>query len=205
MLKNEYVIKAVTNKIITRLYNDGDLNKAALATFRNNTKFIDPKAQIVWPLIINYLPKNYLSKNGTPTTSEIAIYNAIRYYALYQHGQTTLVATKPKKSDGLTLFEALGILRTDEQLKTALDRRVQAVLAMTNIDGILTALTQLLKILKVHQPQLKINFGKLAQNLFNLQQDYHHMNAVKLIWGEEYFSPYETNDNDVNNNSSERN
>lgn len=183
-----YVIKEVTNKIIVRLYNNGDPDKATLATLRGASKITSPKAQQAWPVIMNHLPKEYLSKNGKPTEGEVAVYAAIRFYAIFQQGRDEFVSVNLENtSTGVGLFKALARLRGNEELKQALDRRVQALLATTNIDSVLNSLVHLVEILKSSSSNVVIDFPLLAQNLYKFQRNYHCANEVRLAWGEEYF------------------
>lgn len=194
-MADDYKIKAVTNKIIERLYNNGNLDKATLAALRGTSQFTSPKAQKAWPIIINYLPNSYLSKNGNPTAAETAIYATIRFYAIFQQGQDKFVSVNKENSQtGVSFFRALARLRQDEKLKQALDRRVQALLATTNVNSVINSLVHLVEILKSNDNKaLEIDFPLLAQDLYKFQWNYHCANEVRLAWGEDYF-----NQNDIN-------
>ncbi|RMC41964.1 type I-E CRISPR-associated protein Cse2/CasB [Lactobacillus sp. ESL0236] len=188
-MADDYKIKAVTNKIIERLYNNGDLDKATLAALRGASKLTSPKAQKAWPIIMDYLPHKYLSQNGKPTAGEVAVYADIRFYAIFQQGQDKFVSVKEENSSaGVSFFTALAKLRQDEKVKQALDRRVQVLLATTNIDSVLNSLVHLVEILKSNDNKtLEIDFPMLAQDLYKFQWNYHCANEVRLAWGEEYF------------------
>ena len=69
----------------------------------------------------------------------------------------------------------------------ALDRRIQALLSMSNFDGISNSLVQLEKIGKANGFE-KIDYSQLAQDLVNLQYSYESANGIRLKWGREYFS-----------------
>ncbi|WP_311318746.1 hypothetical protein [Levilactobacillus brevis] len=72
-----YEIEQITNKIILReLYQNGHPNKAVLAGLRNAATMTSQRAQIVWPLLMPYLNDQQLSRDGTPTYAETAIYTA---------------------------------------------------------------------------------------------------------------------------------
>lgn len=175
-------------RIIERLYNNGDLDKATLAGLRGAVTITSPKAQKVWPVIMNYLPKEYLSKNGKPTTGEIAVYAAVRFYAIFQQGQDRFVyEVSGEQAEGENLFTALAALRKVEEIKKPLDHRVQALLATTNIDSVINSLTHLVEILKGKDKTKKIDYPQLAQNLYKFQMNYHCANEVRLAWGEQYF------------------
>lgn len=154
-----------------------------------------------------------LSKNGQPTKAERSIYAAIRLYAIYQQGiaepvygridwkkadkdrkdqaepePDKVVVDQPKKLlTGQTLFQALAQLRLNSQLKEALDRRVETLLASTNIEAILDALGHLVSMLKARSRDVRVDYGQLARDFYQIQLGYVAANRVRLRWGQQYF------------------
>ncbi|KRL04350.1 type I-E CRISPR-associated protein Cse2/CasB [Liquorilactobacillus oeni] len=185
-----YKIQNAAIRIIQKLYGNGSLDKAVLASARSGATINSQRAQRVWPIMMANLDDNMLSKTGKPTYAEIAIYAAIHFYAIYQQGKETIVygsAGPAEGADGLQLFQALANLRKRDETRVALDRRVQAILGTTNINSVINGITHLIEILKANPNLPKIDFAKLAENLYWFQLSYEYANNVRLLWGQQYF------------------
>lgn len=185
-------IAIITSNIIRQLYNDGQINKAALSSLRQSASITSKKATSVWPILLAEIDKKDLSKDGYPTHAEIAIFTAIRCYAIYQQANDQNVFAssengQDKNNVGLTLFQALSNLRQDESIQKALDRRVESLLASTEINSIVNGIIHLLEILKAHNKYLQIDYAVLAQDLFRFQFGNDSAREVSLMWGEQYF------------------
>lgn len=183
-------IRNITSSIIQALYGNGNPDKAVLASVRSASSITNQRAQKVWPVLMAKLPEERLSKNGEPTPAEIAIYAAIRFYAIHQQGKEVFVcgdSSKKDSKDGITFFEALASLRRNEDTRAALDRRVQPLLKTTNIAGVLDSLAHLVAILKASDWTQKIDYPRLAQDLFWFQQSFKSASRVQLLWGQQYF------------------
>jgi len=182
-------IGKVTEQVIKRLDRDGNPNKAVLASLRNATTITSPQAQSVWPVLIPNLYKNQLSSDGMPTPAEVAIYTAIRFYAIYQQSQEQPVHSSADEQgdERIELFAAFAELRKIPDNRDALDRRVQSVLATVNVRSVINSLSHLLKILKASDKTIKIDYAQLAKDLYRLQGNYKQANQVRLFWGEQYF------------------
>lgn len=179
------------SRILSSLYGHGNINKAALAGARHGASMLSAQAQAVWPVMMAELPESKLSWNGEPTYAEIATYAAIRLYAIHQQGTDTCVYASlahDKNSEGGTpLFAALANLRQNEKTRVALDRRVQALLATTNVNSVINSLTHLVAILKAKQPIIQIDYACLANELYYFQMNYESANRIRLEWGQQYF------------------
>ncbi len=101
------------------------------------------------------MPK--LSTNGKPTKLETAVYTALHCYAAFQQGNDSFVFGQiPRSKDkeesgenGVSLFTALKKMKiNDSNEKKALDRRVTALLATTNISSATNSINHLVSILK---------------------------------------------------------
>lgn len=184
-----FEIEKTTRQIIYALYRDGNPDKAVLASLRDAVSMTSRRAQVVWPIMMANLPKEQLSRDGVPTRAEVAVYTAIRFYAIHQQGKEPLVYG-PAGGDtatGMTLMSALANLRRSEDLRTALDRRVKPLLATTSVTGVVNELTHLVNILKAKNENQKIDYARLAQDLYGLQASYEQANRVRLRWGQQYF------------------
>lgn len=184
-----FEIEKTTRQIIYALYRDGNPDKAVLASLRDAVSVTSRRAQVVWPIMMANLPKNQLSRDGVPTRAEVAVYTAIRFYAIHQQSEEQLVygPAGGDMSAGTTLMSALANLRRNEDLRTAMDRRVKPLLATTSVTGVVNELTHLVKILKAKNENQKIDYARLAQDLYGLQASYEQANRVRLRWGQQYF------------------
>lgn len=184
-------IATIANRCILRLYNDGSLNKAALSSLRTSNSVVSKKATAIWPLLFELMPERLLSKNGKPTYGEIAIFTSLRAYAVYQQGKENPAFVDIFRRDydynSARLFRVLSRLRQDETIREALDRRVEAVLASSNIDFVCRSLIHLIDILKSNQNITKIDFAHLALDLYGYQFSYEGARRISLRWGQEYF------------------
>ncbi|KRL00525.1 crispr-associated protein [Liquorilactobacillus capillatus DSM 19910] len=167
-----------------------------------------PQAQSVWPVMMAELQKPMLSQNGEPTYAEIATYAVVRLYAIHQQSIDTCVYSPSvnqynEKSEGVSLFVALAGLRQNEDVKVALDRRVQPLLATTNVNSVINSLTHLVAILKGSQRTCKVDYARLANDLFQFQISYEQANRVRLNWGRQYF--YSNNKSKKEQNEGKKN
>jgi len=193
-----YEIEKTTARIINTLYRNGNPNKALLASLRDAPNMTSQRAQAVWPIMMANLDKLQLSTTGVPTPAEVAIYAAIRFYAIHQQGhQQTASVYEPAdrgSAKGVTLFEALAELRKKEDTRVALDRRVQPLLATTNVTSVINELSHLIRILKANSGSQKIDYAQLAEDLFWLQASYEQATRVRVRWGQQYFWVSQTTD-----------
>lgn len=186
----EKQIGSTTGHIIRQLYGEGNINKAALAGFRNANSITEPRAQAVWPIIFGNFKKEWLSWSGKPTRAETAIYAAVRFYAIHQQGLTNFVYGSSYDKDdngGLPLFLALAKLRQNPENQVALDRRVQNLLGTTNFASALNSLNHIVPILKQTNNTQKIDYASLASDLYRYQIGYEPANSIRLIWGQQYY------------------
>lgn len=189
-------IARCTAQIIHRLYNHGSLDKPVLAGIRDATNFNSQRAQVIWPLMLASLDKHWLSQDGYPTKAEIAVYAAVRFYAIHQQGNEQCVyavryASRQKNNDksalGVSLFKSLAKLHLQDDARKPLDRRVKALLGTTNINSAINAMTYLIKILKKNDTNTKIDYAELAEDLYWYQFDYEQANRTRLQWGQQYY------------------
>ncbi|WP_338208591.1 type I-E CRISPR-associated protein Cse2/CasB [Lactiplantibacillus paraxiangfangensis] len=190
-----YEIEAATDRIIRTLNrNGGDTrDKAVLSSLNHASSITSQRAQAVWPVLMANLDRSQLSHNGVPTRGEVAVYTAVRLYANYQQGQEAFVygpsgSSKGKQPEGVQFFVALAKLRQKEGTSKSFGGRVQNVLETTNAASVINGLSHLNKILKGRNGAQKIDFARLAQDLYRLQANYEQAMQVQLLWGQQYFS-----------------
>lgn len=197
-------ITQVTLRVINELYHNGDPDKAALANLRRTLSITDKDAEKIWPLIFQAVGKNnqhLLSTSNIPSRFEIAIYTALHCYAMFQQGSDAFVFGRIpyKKEDqlneneqveekGVSLFTALKQIKdNDDKIKTALDRRVTALLATTNAASAINSINHLVNILKEKNLVKKVDFAQLAADLYSFQYSSQQARAVALKWGRDYY------------------
>lgn len=182
-------IRSATSRIIYRIYDEGNFDRAILANLRSSSTIMSKQATNVWPILLSELDYRYLSKNGLPTYAEIAIYSALKCYAIYQQGNENNVYASiySDKDKGLSLFQALANARIDVDLRNSLDRRIEMVLSNTNPTSTIKAIIHLIGILKSNNKNLKIDFSQLSQDLFYFQIGYESARQICLKWGEQYY------------------
>lgn len=187
-----YEIEAATDRIIRILNrNGGDTrDKAVLSSLNHAPSITSQRAQAVWPVLMANLDPSQLSHNGVPTRGEVAVYTAVRLYASYQQGQDAFVygPSNGKQPEGVQFFVALAKLRQNEETSKSFGGRVQKVLATTNAASVINGLSHLNDILKGYNGAQKIDFARLAQDLYRLQANYEQAMQVQLLWGQQYFS-----------------
>jgi len=184
-----FEVQQATEKIINDLYQHGQPDKATLASIRGAFAITAVRAQAAWPVMMTHMRSEMLSQTGEPTYAEIAIYAGIRLFAISQQGQDEFVyarAVKGANPQGYTLFQVLARMRQKDSDTTRLDRRIQPLLAVGNVDRVINELTHLVEIAK--GSQLPIDFAQLAGDLYRFQMNYESANQVRLRWGQQFFA-----------------
>lgn len=192
-MSDGYMIENAARKIIVRLYRNDNLDKATLAGLRGAETITSPRAQVAWPLIMKYLPPNFLGKTDKPSPGEVAVYAAIRFYAIFQQGKDDFACGNVDQNSGVSLFTALADLRSNAELKTALDNRVRSLLITTDVTSVINSLTHLIKILKGKDRSKKIDYPLLAKNLYKFQMNSYLAEEVCFSWGKQYFKVANSN------------
>lgn len=195
----------VTSKIINQLYGKDNPDKGALANLRRTISVTDKGAEKIWPLIFQAADNVYkdeksreqiFSSTDVPNEFEIAVYTALHCYAMFQQGNDDLVfgqiagnnEKNQSEENGVSLFTALKQIKdSDEKVKTALDRRVTALLATTNTASAVNSINHLVNILKGKKLVKKVDFAQLATDLYNFQTNPQRAREVALKWGRDYY------------------
>ena len=181
-------IERNTNKIIKKLHEREGNDKAILSALRRSNSILSRQATIVWPMLFEYIKeKDTFGENSRQTTSERAIFTALRCYAVFEQGNDVERDREYDNENAMSLFRSLSFLRKDEQLREALDRRVRAVLSTTNAEVVTRSLVSLTKIIKANNPAASINYPELANDIYNFQLGFEPTRKVAIKWGREYF------------------
>ncbi len=181
-------IERNTDKIIKKLHEREGNDKAILSALRRSNSILSRQATIVWPLLFEFIKeKDTFGENSRQTTSERAIFTALRCYAVFEQGNDIERDREYDNENAMSLFRSLSFLRKDEQLREALDRRVRAVLSTTNAEVVTRSLVSLTKIIKANNPAASINYPKLANDIYNFQLGFESARKIAIKWGREYF------------------
>ncbi|MGI5990278.1 MAG: type I-E CRISPR-associated protein Cse2/CasB [Lachnospiraceae bacterium] len=177
----------VTEHIIRVIESQYPSQRAAiLANLRNSIGKSLTEAGMVWPLIFENLPQEFLSRNGNETPEEKAVFNALQLYSMCMQGASEKVTSDShyKGSVGKSLS---GI--RDANDSQALDRRFNALITSDTYSELTYHLRQIIKIAK-SKGNITINFPKLADDLFWFQRG--SGKKVCLRWAQDYYSKSKT-------------
>lgn len=191
-----YRAQAVTNRIIDSLWNSGQPNRAALSGLRTAKTISSHQAVSAWPALLGFISEEELSRTGKPTRGEIAIFTAVRAFALYQQGNNERLLNK---DGGKTVMEALSLLRAgDPNQQAALDRRTENLLSTTQLSSLLHQLISIVSIVKSKGDGGPLDLGQLARDLYEFQTHvgaYNGAQKVILRWGQQYYAGHHSESN----------
>lgn len=177
---------SMTARVIHDLYNEGNSDKATLSALRSCSSLLSPKATVIWPTLLANLREKDLSDDGSLTYVEKASFASLHAYAIYKQGTDKLVFAN-KENKGQSICRALASLRSNDDIRTALDRRMQLLLMSTNFESLTHNLFQLIKILKAQSSVILLDFSQLAEDLFYFQVSNQVARKICLKWGQEYY------------------
>lgn len=175
----------VVNEILPQLITSNQKDSGKLATLRAVKDVTNPRANQIWPLLLNKL-SSLSNFDGEANYVARAIYETLHLFAIYQQGQVRLMYTNEPKN---SLMRSLRILRLDPNLSNyvaGFDRQAQRTFEANNWVAIQNSLRRLISLMKTHQGQA-INFGKLAFDLYWLQVNDQTRREVLFQWGNEYY------------------
>ncbi len=175
-------IYKVSGRIIYKLGNRLELSetKATLSHLRNSIGRDLSETVAVWPLMFEEVSQEYLSRSGKPTYQENAILSSLQLYALHQQGKNKAV----HDSSGDSVGKALSNVRDRENV--ALDRRFNAMVVSGRFKELTTHLRHLISILK-QKTETKIDYAKLAEDLYWYQVSEESANRMRMRWGQDYY------------------
>ncbi|MDU1772474.1 MAG: type I-E CRISPR-associated protein Cse2/CasB [Dialister micraerophilus] len=159
--------------------------RAVLANLRNSIG--KPITQTVgaWAFIFDKIPEEFQGQYENPSREENAILIALQMYALHQQGNDVSVNISSIDNRWKNIGDSLRSLRFLDDGK-GIDRRFNAMITASGFEEIIYHLRQLIKILKSKSEQ-KINYAKLAEDLYDLQNDY-KFEKVRFNWARSYYS-----------------
>lgn len=158
--------------------NEKRSTSGKLAALRNSVGKEYEEATDVWPLILPFIPDEFMGK-GKATFAEEAIYIALQLYAIGQQGASKNVCVD-EQSNGMG--ESLKALRSDDS--TAIDRRFNTLIASSTFDEFVYHLRQIFKLGK-SKGDFSVNYPKLAEDLYWYQRGKNKQ--ICLRWAKDYY------------------
>lgn len=182
-------VYSATSRIVKRIESlaDSPSSKANLAKIRRTVGKPLNEATEVWPILFDNLPEEFISDYGKPTYEEVAIYHAIQLYALYQQGGQSFQRLSEHNEDNKkpNIGYYLSSLRKEDST-TATDRRFSAMITSSTLEELVYHLRHMLNLLKSKSSYRKIDFAKLAEDLYWYQKN--NQETVRLEWARSYYS-----------------
>lgn len=178
-------VYSVTNKILYReiALLGSPQGKADLANLRNSMGKDLSKCPEIWPIIFENLPEEFLSKSKGLSDEERAILNSLQLFALHQQGQDRPVNIGNEEGF-FNMGDSLKDLRQGDNSQGP-DRRFNAMVTATTYEEFVGHLRHLVKILKAKSPQTKVDYGRLANDLYWILRG--KKEDVVLAWARQYY------------------
>ncbi len=183
--RNDYQIYKVSNRILFSLnaIKDSSQGKAIMANLRNSIGKPLSETIEVWSVLFEYLPEEFLGSNNKITDEELAIITTVQLYALHQQGISKTVLMEDGK-----IYENMGyslsFMRKGDDIKST-DRRYNSMITASDFEEFTYHLRHLINLLKSRNPEAKVNYAKLSEDLYWYLRGYDE--KLKLAWSKAYY------------------
>lgn len=186
-LNKRKLVYSTTERVISSLADNLKISrtKAMLSRLRNSVGRPPEENIEAISLIYQYMPEEFYSNFGALTYEEEAIITTLQLYAIHQQSKQDSVSGKQEKEVWDNIGSSFSYLRLGEN-SLPFDRRFNALITSQSFDELSNHLRQLIKILKSKQDDIKINYPKLAQDLYDFARGYDE--RVRLNWSRAYYS-----------------
>lgn len=156
--------------------------KALLSNLRRGIGRVPGDMPELWGILLQDLPAELQSKNGTPTAGEWAVYLALTLYALHQQGQGNAM-----NQPGISLGRAVRQLADpgSEPEESPSFRRFQTLLTASDIQETSHHLRGMIQLLRAKG--IPLDYARLAKDLYKLQYA-GSAPGVRLMWGQDYYT-----------------
>jgi CRISPR system Cascade subunit CasB len=183
--KTKETVSSVTMKILIKLSNQLNTSsgKATLASLRHSIGRPINESKEVWPILFESLPEEFLGQDGDDSLEEVAILTAIQLYSLQQQGTSQNVFTKEADRNQNIGYSLKNLRKGDDT--TAVDRRFNIMITSSTFEELIYHLRHLLTLLKTKSSETKINYARLAEDLYWFLKDYQE--SVRLNWARQYY------------------
>ena len=183
-------VKDETRKRISKIKSGEDSAiKARLAELRHGVGLMPGEVPALWGMIFEELPDDMLGKYGKPSKEEWAIYDAITLYALHQQGRDP--KTESMNVEGISLGKAASKLvykqGGTEDDRERVSRRFNQIALAEDVETLTYYLRMFVQILRAEE--IGIDYEMLAQDIYSFQFE-SGRTAVRLKWGQDYYSKY---------------
>ena len=192
-MEQENEVYKITSTILSKLsssYISENLSgKANLAKLRKSVGKSITESNEVWQILFENLPEEFLGNTKTPSNYEKAILCSLQLYALHQQGKTDSVLSQTQENKYKNIGYSLKQMRTSDN-QDALDRRFNAMLVANTYEELSNHLRYMMKLLKSKAPETKVDYAKLAQDLYWFLVGY--KKETRLNWAREYYKMNKT-------------
>lgn len=174
-----------TSKLIQKLSNSLELSstKAKLASLRKASSKNSRDSIGAWSFVFEDIDEDFLGTSNKLTYEEMAILSALELYAIHQQGKHESVDYQ----DGEyweNIGYSLASLRSSEN-KNSIDRRFNAMITSSTFEELLHHLRQMIKLLKSNSKNTRINYSRLAKDLYKFLLGYQE--DIRLTWARTYY------------------
>lgn len=196
--KNRSSVYDVTRRLLIKLSHQLNTSegKATLARLRHTVGKPIHEARESWPILFEHLPEEFLSQYHEASCEEIAILTVIQIYALHQQGIVSQSVFYENATKYQNIGYSLKLLRQIEDA-VAVDRRFNTMITASTVEELVYHLRHLISLLKSRFATTKIDYARLAEDLYWFMRD--NQESVRLKWARQYYKrttkEEENNDN----------
>ena len=182
---SSYVYNAIKKNIyVLSNINDVSYVKNQLAILRKSVG--NKKIADVLPIIIQYIPDEYIGQKAELSDGEQAILNTMQLYAIVNQGNIENLKVVEPSNPWENMGTSLSLLRNSNGSsdKAALDKRFNIMITSETYDEFLYHLRQMIRIIK-SKKQIYIDFPKLGEDLFAFLKG--KEDDVRISWSRQYY------------------
>lgn len=176
-------VYGTTLKIISQMENliATSAGKAILANIRNSVGKTPGESMEVWKILFENMPEEFLGRSENLTYEEKSILAAIQLFAIQQQGKEKSCNSTEVKNMGSSLAH----LRSKDNT-VASDRRFNTMVTSDSFEELMYHLRQMIKLLSSREKDAKVNYPKLAEDLYWFSRGYR--DSVRIGWSRSYYS-----------------
>ena len=156
------------------------IGRGELANLRRGVGRIPGDMPELWGDIFQELPEALLSKTGSPTKAEWAVYTALTLYALHQQSRDISMHV-----ERMNIGASVGMLIKDENDRERISRRFNAFASAADMQEAAYHLRGLVQMLRTSD--IPTDYVVLACDLYDYQWDEESRARVRLRWGQDFY------------------
>ena len=154
-----------------------------LAHLRQAVDEVPGTSPLVWQLVLEALPEQFVGTRDEPTAGEWAAHLALTLYAVHQRGNQN-----PMHQIDNSLGRAAGrLVRTRQAQSQSVKKRYDAVLTATNFTSRRYHLRSLVGLLSTEA--IPVDYGRLALDLYRFQKP-GGKDSVNREWGRDFYRAF---------------